>query len=119
MLPRARLHPLDHDLCDPGWWPDHTLIPNCDAACRAILDHALTCLILVRGGDTHDPGATISTLVSLIVEADGRLYDAVADARDHGYTWNRVAERLGTTIPAARHRFAGYVRRPRQLDLFG
>jgi hypothetical protein len=102
----------------PAWWPDHTLIPGTDAACQAILDRALTCLILFRGGDPDDPGAVISTLVSLIADADDRLPDAVADARACGYTWNRIAERLGTTIPAARHRFAGYVRRPRQLDLF-
>ena len=101
-----------------AWWPDHTLIPGTDTICRAILDSALASLILARGGDQHDPGAVISTLVSLIADAGDRLPDAVADARVHGYTWNRVAERLGTTIPAARHRFAGYVRRPRQLDLF-
>ena len=111
-------HSPHRTLGERAWWPDRTLIPSTDAACRAILDHALACLILVRGGDPHDPGAVISTLVSLIADADDRLPDAVADARHHGYTWNRVAERLGSTISAARHRFAGYVRRPRQLDLF-
>jgi hypothetical protein len=108
----------DHDLSDPGWWPDHTLIPSTDAACRAILDHALSCLILVRGGSTRDPGAHISTLASLIAEADARLFDAVADARVHGYTWNRIAERLASTISAARHRFVAYTRCRRQLSLF-
>jgi hypothetical protein len=107
-------HP-GHD--QPHWWPDHTLIPATDAACQAILDRAVACLILVRGGDPHDPGAVISTLVSLIADADDRLPGAVARARTRGYTWNRVAERLGTTISAARHRFAGQLRRPRQLDL--
>jgi hypothetical protein len=101
-----------------SWWPDHTLIPRTDDVCRAILDHALTCLILVRGGDTRDPGAVISSLVSFIADAGDRLPDAVATARARGYTWNRVAERLGTTIPTARHRFAGHARRSRQLDLF-
>ena len=101
------------------WWPDHTLIPSTDAACRAILDHALTCLILVRGGDPRDPGAAISTLVTLIAGADALLPDAVADARHRGYTWNRIAERLGSTIPAARRRYADYARcRRQQLDLF-
>ncbi len=108
----------DRALVDPDWWPDHTLIPSTDSACHAILDHALTCLVLARGGDPRDPGATISTLVSLIADADARLPEAVAVARHHGYTWNRVAERLGSTIPAARHRFARYVRRPHQLPLF-
>jgi hypothetical protein len=36
-------------------------------------------------------------------------HDGVADARVRGYTWNRLAERLGTTIPAARYGFAGYL----------
>ena len=114
MLRRAR-HLPDDDLVDPAWWPDHTSIPNCDAACRAILDRALTCLILARGGALDDPGATISTLVSFIADADGRLPDAVADARDRGYIWDCIAERLGTSIPAARHRYADYARWRRQL----
>ncbi len=117
MLRRARLSTHD-DLADPTWWPDHTLIPSSDAASRAILDRALNCLILARGGIPRDPGATISTLVSLIADADSRLPGAVAHARDHGYTWNRIAERLGSTIPAARHRFGGYSRRTGQLSLF-
>ncbi len=54
-----RADPIPDDgLADPTRWPDHTLIPFDDAASRAILDHALTCLILVRGGNLHDPGAT-------------------------------------------------------------
>jgi hypothetical protein len=113
--PRTSLH---QTLGERIWWPDHTAIPGTDAACRAILDRAVTYLILVRGGDPHDPGAVISSLVSLIADADHRLPDAVADARAHGYTWNRVAERLGSTVSAARHRFADQVRRSRQLDLF-
>jgi hypothetical protein len=99
-------------------WPDHTLIPGTDTVCRAILDSAVVSLILARGGDPHDPGAVTSILVSLIADASDRLPDTVAHARARGFTWNRIAERLGTTIPAARYRFAGYVRRPRQLDLF-
>jgi hypothetical protein len=87
-------------------------------ASRAILDHALTCLVLVRGGDPRDPGAAISTLVTLIAEAEARLPDAVVDARVRGYTWNRIAERLGCTISAARHRFADHARCRRQLRLF-
>ena len=87
-------------------------------ASHAILDHALTCLILVRGGNLDDPGAAISTLATLIVEADDRLTDAVADARGHRYTWNRIAQRLGSTVPAARRRYAHHVRWRRQLHLF-
>jgi hypothetical protein len=115
LLHRTRLIP-DDDGADPAWWPDHTLIPFTDAACDAILDHALSCLIMARGGNLRDPGATISTLVSLIAEADARLIETVADAREYGYTWNLIAERLGSTIPAARHRYADYARWRRELD---
>jgi hypothetical protein len=114
-----RVDPIpDHALAEPAWWPDHTLIPISDAVCRAILDRALTCLILARGGDLHDPGASISTLASLLAEAQAHLPDAVADARALGYSWDRVAERLGCSISAARHRYADYARCRRQLDLF-
>ncbi len=109
--------PSRYRLVDHSLWPDHTLIPFGDAASRAILDHAVACLVLVRGGDRYDPGATISTLVTLMVDAETRLADLVADARDRGYTWNRVAERLGSTILAARHRYAAYARW-RRLHLF-
>lgn len=53
-----------------------------------------------------------------LIPFDDTASRAVADARCHGYTWNRIAERLGTTIPAARHRYAEYARCRRQLDLF-
>jgi hypothetical protein len=105
---------IPHDPpADPTWWPDHTLIPFTDMASRAILDHAITCLVLVRGGDLGVPAATISALVSLIAEAEAALPDAVAGARGRGYTWNRIAQRLGSTIPAARRRYADYARRRR------
>jgi hypothetical protein len=112
-----RSHPIPCDGgADHSWWPDHTLIPFTDAACDAILDHALSCLVLTRGGNVHDPGATISTLVSLVAEADARLIETVADAREYGYTWDLIAQRLGSTISAARHRYADYARWRRQAD---
>lgn len=101
---------LDESPAEPAWWLDHTLIPFADVASHAILDHILTCLVLVRGGDLRDPGAAISSLVTLIAQAEARLSEAVADARDHSYTWDRIAERLGSTIPAARHRYANHAR---------
>ncbi len=99
-----------HAADEPGRWPDHTLIPFDDAVSRAVLDEATACLVLLRGGDLRDPGASISTLVTLIGDAEARLPDLVADARDGGYTWDRIAERLGSTIPAARHRYAEFAR---------
>jgi hypothetical protein len=98
------------DLYDHDPASDHTLIPFTDADCRYLLDDAITCLILERGGHLDDPGATISVLVSLMAEAECRLPDAVADARDRGYSWNSIVERLATTIPAARYRHVNYTR---------
>src|ERR1700730_15939933 len=75
------------------WWPDHALISATDSDCQAILDRAVACLILVRGDDTARP------------------------RRRHLHS-GQPHRRLDTAIPAARHRFAGYGRRLRQLELF-
>ncbi len=91
-------------------WPDRTAIPDTDAECRVLIDDAVSSLVAVRGGSPRDPGAIVSVLVSLAIEADARLPDAVADARDQGYTWDAIADRLATTVPAARHRYAWYAR---------
>jgi hypothetical protein len=107
-----------HHLDDGSWWPDHTTIPFTDAASDAILDHAVACMVLLRGGDLQDPGSTISALVTFIADAQARLPDLVADARDRGYTWSRIALHLGSTTPAARHRYTDYVRLRRQLGPF-
>lgn len=109
---------IPHQDLEPAPLWDYTGLPYTDHVCRQLVDNAVTGLILVRGGDPRDPGATISILVSLIADADARLPDAVADARHQGYTWKRIAERLGSTVSAARHRFAGYTRCCRQLRLF-
>jgi hypothetical protein len=107
-----------HHLDDDSWWPNHTAIPFSDAASSAILDHAISCMVLLRGGDLQDPGSITSALVTFVVDAQSRLPDLVADARDRGYTWSRIAQHLGSTTPAARHHYADYVRRRRQLELF-
>ena len=62
-----------------------------------------------------DTGATVSVLASLQAEIAFRLPDAVADARDQGYTWNQIAMHLATTTSAARHRHATYARSRRDL----
>jgi hypothetical protein len=114
----ASIYAAMHAAGELGRWPDHTLIPFDGAVSRAVLDEATACLVLVRGGDLHDPGASISTLVTLIGDAEARLPDLVADARDGGYTSDRIAERLGSTVRAARHRYAEYARwrRLRRFD---
>jgi len=89
----------------------HSAIPYTDADTIALIDDAIDTLVLVRSPmELGDAGATISALVSLITEADSRLPDAVADARDQLYTWDAVASRLATTVPTARRRYAAYTR---------
>jgi hypothetical protein len=112
---RAQLVP-HHHLDDDSWWPNHTTIPFSDAASDAIIDHAVACMVLLRGGDLQDPGSAISALVTFIADAQARLPDLVADARDRGHTWSHIARHLGGTIPAARHRYAEYVRLRHQLE---
>lgn len=95
--------------CDPA--RDRTLIPYNDADTAAAIDQAVTALVLVRAPMwLGDPGPTISVLVTLAGEADGRLNDAVADARDHGYSWAQIANRLHTSVATARRRYSSYAR---------
>jgi hypothetical protein len=90
---------------------DRTLHPYTDAGTVAVIDRAVTTLVLLRAPMwLGDPGPTISVLVSLAAEADSRLYDAVADAVGQGYSWDQVAFRLGTGVATARHRYGPYSR---------
>ncbi len=40
------------------------------------------------------------------------LADAVADAREHGHTWNQIAAMLGTSRQAAQERYGEPAARP-------
>lgn len=90
--------------------------PDCDRASRphvdeetlALVDHAVESLAFLRGSVSSDAGAALSCLASLIAEAQGRLPDAVAAARDQDYTWPEIAARLATTTCTARRRYSGY-----------
>lgn len=89
---------------------DRALHPYTDADTATILDRAVAALIVLRAPTwLGDPGPTLSVLVSLGAEAGGRVDDAVAEARDQGYSWDQIACRLATTATAARRRHAGYV----------
>lgn len=89
---------------------DKTAIPSTDAYTIALIDDTVEFLVVVRGGGIGDAGAALSCLVSLIGEADSRLADVVADARDQGYTWDDIADRLAASASGARRRYAGYAR---------
>jgi hypothetical protein len=97
------------ELCDPR--RDRTLRAYTDADTGTVVDQAVTALVVLRAPMwLGDAGPTISVLVSLVGEADSRLYDAVADARDQGYSWDQVASRLATSVATARRRYAPYSR---------
>jgi hypothetical protein len=89
---------------------DHTAIPATDCTTAALIDGAVAELIGWRNGRTDDAGARVSCLLSLAIEADDRLHDAVADARDQRYSWDEIAQRLATSTTTARRRFAAYAR---------
>lgn len=89
---------------------DRSAIPATDATTAELIDHAVVALIRCRHGRADDAGAVVSALVSLAAEADGRLDDAVADARQQGCTWDQVAESLASTAPTTRRRYAAYTR---------
>ena len=89
---------------------DRTAIPATDCATATLIDGAVAELIGQRNGRTDDAGARVSALVSLAVEADDRLHDAVADAREQRYSWDEIAQRLAASTTTARRRFAAYAR---------
>jgi hypothetical protein len=102
------------ELNDPG--RDRTPMPYNDADTVKAIDQAATTVILSRApGWLGDPGPTISVLVSLVYEAESRLDDAVADARDHGYSWDQIADRLGTSVTTARRRYAWWAHHSDEL----
>ena len=104
------------EFCDPR--RDRALCPYTDAGTAKAVDHAVTTLVILRAPMwLGDPGPVISVLVSVAGEADGRLYDAVADARDQGYSWDQVASRLATNVATARRRYASYSRWRRALPV--
>jgi len=45
------------------------------------------------------------------------LFDAVADARDQGYTWREIAARLACSVRTAHRRFSGYAHQERKPRL--
>ena len=108
----------------PWEWTDprrnDTAIPYTDDDTYTLIDEAAYTLTIFRAPMSFgDAGAAVSVLVSLAAEAEGRLHDAVADARDQGYTWNQIADRLATSEPTARRRYAAYAtwrRRNTPLD---
>jgi non-ribosomal peptide synthetase component F len=73
-----------------------------------VAEAAFFALLHQRGGELGEPGSCIACLLSLSDELDIWLYDMVADARDAGFSWNRIAVLLDLSPPQARRRYADY-----------
>lgn len=86
--------------------------PLTDPDSAEVLDHTLEELARRRTPYwLGDAGVTLHVLVSLHHEIAARLPDAVADARDHQYTWAEIGDLLGTTRAAAWNRYGRADRR--------
>ncbi len=89
-------------------WENHcirTAIPYTDDDTIHLINDAVKTLTIFRAGELGDAGATVSVLASLIAEAEYQLNDAVAAARDHGYTWDQIGWRLNLHATTARRRY--------------
>jgi hypothetical protein len=85
------------------------MIPYTDNDSQALIATALAALVLVRAPMWQDdPGPRISVLVSLAAEAESGLFEAVADAREHGYSWEQIGSRLAAAAASARRRYGSY-----------
>jgi hypothetical protein len=90
--------------CNPR--SNRALHPYNDNDSAEIVEEAVRALISVRAPMWRGDGAvTTSVLVSLAREAEGCLFDAVADARDQDYSWEEIARHLGTSERSARRRY--------------
>lgn len=87
---------------------DRSSHPYIDEETLALVEHAVESLVCLRGAGVGDAGAALSALASLIAEAQTRLPDAVADAREQGYTWAEIASRLASTASTVRRRYGHY-----------
>ncbi len=88
---------------------DHYIAPTTGDDTTRVLDAAIEQLGQIRRLEwVGDPGATLHLLVSLTAEAERRLPTAVADARDHDYSWAQIADLLGVTRASAWQRYADH-----------
>jgi hypothetical protein len=95
---------------------DHYLPPTVDEATEAVLDQAVDTLANLRGmGWNGDAATSLHLLTSLIAEAQQRLPQAVADARDQDCSWAEIADLLGVTRASAWPRYAGRTNANRTL----
>lgn len=86
----------------------HWLPPTTGEDADVVLDNAIDSLGKLRGlGSNRDAGTTLHLLASLITQAQDRVPQAVADARDQHCSWAEIADLLGVTRASAWQRYAG------------
>jgi len=88
--------------------PDRTHhVPPCvDDDSAIALSEAIETLGNLRGLFwLGDAGVELHLLASLLQQAQARLPDAVAQARDQDYSWAEIGDLLGTTRAAAWQRY--------------
>jgi hypothetical protein len=86
---------------------DHHIGPTPDSDTADALADALTTLAR-RHTPTYnldDPAVTLHLLTSLHHQIQAALPTAVAQARDHNYSWAEIGDLLGTTRAAAWNRY--------------
>jgi hypothetical protein len=72
--------------------------PHTDPDTLAALHEAIELLALLRGyrcpitdpHDPHDPADALHLAWSISLQIDACLPDLIADARDHGHSWNHI-----------------------------
>ena len=88
---------------------DHYIPPALGEDSQRVLDAAIDSLGKLRGfAFNGDAATTLHLLASLIAEAQQRLPQAVADARDQDCSWAEIADLLGVTRASAWQRYAGH-----------
>lgn len=103
----------DEETASPWEWydayEDRSTIPHNDGVTGILIDRAVETLVWIRCPlGSGDPAPTLSALVSLAAEIEIRFDETVADARDHGYSWDDIAQRMAITPRTARRRYAAY-----------
>ena len=84
----------------------HHVPPHVDEYSAIALSEATATLGSLRGLSwLGDAGVELHLLASLLRQAQTRLPDAVAEARDQDYSWAEIGDLLGTTRAAAWQRY--------------
>jgi hypothetical protein len=102
----------EEETASDGEWldcQDRSQIPYNDAVTEILIDQAVETLMWIRCPlRVGHPAPTLSALVSLAGEIENRFHDTVADARDHGYSWDDIAQRMAISPHTAKRRYAAY-----------